>query len=73
MGWDKRVARATRLVCQAALMTDPVLYAGHLASLDNIDVVAPHADRASDARAGDEVGTSTAARPPGASRTLAWR
>jgi hypothetical protein len=73
MGWDERIARATRLLCQAALMTEPVLYVGYLATLNQVDAFAPGADGAPEARACDEVETSTAARPAVASRTLAWR
>lgn len=73
MGWDERIARAARLLCQAALMSEPWLYVGYLATLNQVDVVAPSADGASDARACDEVGTSTAARSAVASRKLAWR
>lgn len=73
MGWDKRIVRATRLLCQAALMSEPVLYVGYLATLNQVDAVAPSADGAADPRGCDEVGASTAARAGVASRTLAWR
>ena len=73
MGWNRRIAHAMRLLCQAALMSEPVLYVGYLATLNQVDVVAPTADCASDAPACDDAGTSTAARAAVASRTLAWR
>jgi hypothetical protein len=73
MGWDERIARATGLLCQAALMSEPVLYVGYQATLHQVDVVAPSADGGSDARGCDEVGTSAAARSAVASRKLAWR
>lgn len=73
MGWNKRIAHATRLLCQAALMSEPVLYVGYLATLNRVDLVAPSAGCASDAPACDEAGTSTAARPAVASGKLAWR
>ncbi len=73
MGWDERIARATRLLCQAALMSEPALYVGYLATLHQVDAVAPSAVGASAARAGGEVGTPTAARSAVASSKLAWR
>jgi hypothetical protein len=73
MAWDERIAHATRLLCQAALMSEPMLYVGYLATLNQVDDVAPSAAGGSDARACDEVGRSTAARSTIASGKLAWR
>jgi hypothetical protein len=73
MGWDERIARATRLLCQGALMSEPLLYVGYLATLNQVEVAPPSADAGSDARACDEVGTSTAPRSAVTPRKLAWR
>jgi hypothetical protein len=73
MAWDERIAHATRLLCQAALMSEPMLYVGYLATLNQVDVVPPSADAASDERVCDEVGTSTVPRSAVTPRKLAWR
>jgi hypothetical protein len=73
MGWEKRIARAARLLSQGALMSEPLLYVGYLATLNQVDVVPPSADPGSDERVCDEVGTSTVPRSAVTPRKLAWR
>jgi hypothetical protein len=73
MGWVERIARATRPLCQAAVLSEPTLHVGYLATLREIDDFAPSAAVASDARGRDEVGTSSAPRSTVPSGRLAWR
>ncbi|MEO8898360.1 MAG: hypothetical protein ABI473_06670 [Candidatus Dormibacter sp.] len=73
MGWDERIAQAARLVCQAAVMSEPTLCAGYLATLREIDVAGSSAPLSSNPRLRDDAGTSTARRSALPPRWLAWR
>jgi hypothetical protein len=75
MGWDRRIASAARLVCQAALMSEPTVFVGSLATLRHVDVdvVAPGVAAAGDAQVRQQVSTPIAARSAVASPSLAWR
>lgn len=73
MAWDERIARATRLLCHGALMTEPLLHVGYLAALNQIEVIPPRADAGSDTPMCDELGNSTAPRSAVTPPKLAWR